>query len=496
MLTRKDTYRHIFKATGLFGGVQLIQILSLLIRAKFIAIFLGPAGMGISSLLLSTTAMIGNLAGLGLNFSAVRDISQANETQDIHSISRKIKVVRRWLWVCGAIGMLATIAFAPQLSQFAFESKEFTWAFVWLSCTLLLNTLTAGNIALLRGMNRLKDLAKATIVGSFVGLASSLPLYAYYGINGIVPALIIASLSAYLASLVLSRKIRQVPVSVSAKETFREGQEMAKLGVVMMISLFIGSFVTYLLNAFISHTGGIRDVGLYQAGISVTNQYVGLVFGAMSVDYFPRLSAINGENSKVRALANQQSEIIILIVAPLVIALIVTAPLVIRILLSPEFYPITDLVRLIALGMLFKAASFAVGYISFAKGDKKVFLIVEGIVGNLLTLTLNVLGYYYWGLVGLGMSFLLSYILYFALILGVTRRLYDFTLDIKFIRLFLLLLILCTAAFLVMTSADNLFTYVIGGAILVTTTVASCWEMDKRIGLRNFASSLWNRRKN
>ncbi|AHM61783.1 flippase [Flammeovirgaceae bacterium 311] len=482
-----------FKAAGLFGGVQVIQILTVLVRSKFIAILLGPAGMGVSSLFLSTTAMIGNIAGLGLNFSAVRDISQAAETNDISKVSRILKIISRWIWVSGLIGMISTLAFAPYLSQFAFGNKDYTWAFVWLSVTLLLNALSSGNIALMQGMHKLKSVAKSSVIGSVVGLTTSVPLYYFYGIKGIVPALILASLSAFIISFFLARKIEKVPVKVSYSETYREGQEMVKLGVIMMISVFIGTFVTYIVNAFISHKGGIEDVGLYQAGISITNQYVGLVFGAMSVDYFPRLSAISVDNKKVRELANQQGEIVLLIAAPLLVALIVTAPLVIRILLSPEFYSITKFIRFIAVGMLFKAASFAVGYISFAKGDKKVFFIVEGVIGNFMTLLLNVVAYSFWGLNGLGISFLLSYVLYFILILGVTKRLYSFTLEMRFIKLFQIFLLLCLISFVVMVSIDTTWSYVLGGLIFLISVIISYREMEKRIDLKSFINSRFNR---
>lgn len=37
---------------------------------------------------------------------------------------------------------------------------------------------------------------------------------------------------------------------------------------------------------FISNFGSLKDVGLYQAANSITNQYVGVVFAAMGADFF------------------------------------------------------------------------------------------------------------------------------------------------------------------------------------------------------------------
>ena len=47
-------YRHILKYTSIFGSVQGLNIVAALIRNKFAALFLGPAGMGLASLLTVT----------------------------------------------------------------------------------------------------------------------------------------------------------------------------------------------------------------------------------------------------------------------------------------------------------------------------------------------------------------------------------------------------------------------------------------------------------
>lgn len=40
-------YRRIVKATGLFGGVQVINILCSLVKTKLIAVWLGAEGVGL-----------------------------------------------------------------------------------------------------------------------------------------------------------------------------------------------------------------------------------------------------------------------------------------------------------------------------------------------------------------------------------------------------------------------------------------------------------------
>ena len=53
-----NSYKNIFKATSLFGGVQIYQILINVIRSKFIALLLGPYGVGIQGLLITGTDLV------------------------------------------------------------------------------------------------------------------------------------------------------------------------------------------------------------------------------------------------------------------------------------------------------------------------------------------------------------------------------------------------------------------------------------------------------
>ncbi len=47
---KDDSYSHILKYTGIFGGVQGLNILMSVVRNKLVAIILGPEGMGLISL--------------------------------------------------------------------------------------------------------------------------------------------------------------------------------------------------------------------------------------------------------------------------------------------------------------------------------------------------------------------------------------------------------------------------------------------------------------
>ena len=81
-MEKQNSYTHILKYTGLFGGVQGINILVGLVRNKLVALILGTMGMGLLALYSSTIKLVGDSTNLGLAISAVRDISAAYESGD------------------------------------------------------------------------------------------------------------------------------------------------------------------------------------------------------------------------------------------------------------------------------------------------------------------------------------------------------------------------------------------------------------------------------
>ena len=84
---QNESYSHILKYTGIFGGVQGLNIAIGLVRNKIIAWLLGPAGMGLASLFNSVANFIYQATNLGISFSAVRHVSELFDQGDEERIA-------------------------------------------------------------------------------------------------------------------------------------------------------------------------------------------------------------------------------------------------------------------------------------------------------------------------------------------------------------------------------------------------------------------------
>jgi O-antigen/teichoic acid export membrane protein len=443
----KASYLQIVKTTSLFGGVQFFNIIISIIRTKLIAIFIGPAGMGIAALLNSTINIISGITGLGIETSAVKHISGSYQNDDLNSVSANVTIVKKLALFTGIFGALLTIFLSEWLSQLTFGNSEHTFSFVFLSITLLFKQLSTGELVVLQGLRKMKLLAKANFYGNLFGLLFSIPLYYYYRIDAIVPTIIVASLSSVLFSSYFSKKIGIVKTNVSNNQLTTEGKSIIRLGIMLTFSGFLTLLSTYLIQIYVGKIGGLEEVGFYNAGFTLLNSYVGIIFTVMATDYFPRLASICDDNEKVRTSVIQQSFMSILIITPIIILFLIFIPLIIKILYTPKFISIMSMVCFGILGMLFRAVSWSMGFIIIAKGDSNVF-IKTALGFSVLSLILNVFGYYFYGLEGLGFSFFVYYLIHFFVVKLITKKRYGFYFDNDFYQTYLICILMCIVTFL------------------------------------------------
>lgn len=484
MTESQQSYRNILKTTSLFGGVQTLNTLFSIIRTKFIALWIGPEGMGIIGLLNTSLSLVGSLTDFGLGTSAVRDLAVSNEGSDTKKTTETIGVIRRLVWLTGLLGAVAMILFSPLLSRLAFGNDRFVVAFVWISLALLFKQLTTGNLIVLQGLRKLKLLAKANVWGSLAGLIFILPLYYYFRIEAIVPAIVLSTFFSFLISRLYAKKLSEIP-KVPLKKALIEGKKMLGLGFLIGLGGLLNVLVAYLINVYISMTGNVDQVGLYQAGFVIINAYVGLVFNAMGTDYFPRLSAVCQDKIKTQKTVSEQALTGVLIITPIIVLFLTASPLIIRLLYAASFIPVATYVKWAILGMLFKAASFTMGYLILARADSKVYGKTM-VVFNVFLLLLSILGYALDGLRGLGIAFFIYYIVHFATVGIICRLRYDFRFSEGFYPIFLVSIGFCLLSLLTTNIEIDFWRYVASGLLLLVSLGFTIYQLDKKINFKAF----------
>jgi O-antigen/teichoic acid export membrane protein len=412
----KGAYGHVLKYTGIFGGVQGLNVIVSLVRNKFVALLLGPSGMGLVTLFNTTVSFISQSTHFGISTSAVRHLSDYPDDDSHPQIIHFVKVVRAWALLTALLGMFVCIVIGPFLSSTTFAWGDHSLHFILLSPAVGMLAVTGGETAILKGRHRLRSLAWVQIGSVFAALFMSVPVYYFFGEAGIVPVIVMMAFITMM--LTLRESYRLYPLRLrGARGVLGEGMEMVRLGVAFTLAGIIGSGAEMLIRSWLNVTGDLDVLGLYNAGYMITITYAGMVFSAMETDYFPRLSGVQHDIAATNECVNRQMEVSLLLLSPMLAFLIIALPLLMPLLFSPQFEPVTGMAQVAALAMYMKVLTLPVAYITLARGRSLAYLFLESSYFVAFVL-LMMFGYEHWGLLGTGIAITLAHVFEYLLVNG------------------------------------------------------------------------------
>lgn len=456
----KDAYGHVLKYTGIFGGVQGLNILVGLVRNKFVALLLGPSGMGLVSLFNTTVTFVSQSTSFGISMSAIRQLSEFPENDQHPEVLHFVKVVRAWCLLTALLGMLVCMLLGPFLSSTTFAWGDHSLHFILLAPAVGMLAITGGETAILKGRRRLKSLAMVQVGSVIAALLISVPVYYYFGEAGIVPVIVALALLTML--LTVRESYRLYPLQLrGAKGILGEGAEMVRLGVAFTLAGIVGSGADLLIRSWLNVEGDLDMLGFYNAGYMITVTYAGMVFSAMETDYFPRLSSVQADIPAANETVNKQMEVSILIVSPMLVALIISLPVLIPLLFSAQFLPVVAMTQVAAMAMFFKAVTMPVAYITLARGYSFLYLFLESAYFVVYVL-LVMFGYQRWGLVGTGIAIAVANVFDYLVINGVARWRYGYKMSSAVVKYSAIHILIGLLAFFTTITVDGFGYWVFG----------------------------------
>lgn len=440
-------YKGIFKSTFLFGFVQVARMLVGIIKNKFVAILLGPEGLGIISIYNNIINFLKTGAGLGVSQSAVKDVSEANALKDRSRFSHIINVTNKVVIFTSLLGLVLTIVLSPLLSQWGFHDNAHIWAFVFLSVAVAFDIYTENKLAILKGMRQLKSLAKASLIGTVVALVTGVPLFYIWGTRGIIPSIIISALSAMLVALYFISKIDYEKQSVSAKVALKEGAPMVKMGISLMASNFLSFFFNIVIVSYIQKTNGLADVGYYNAGMVLVVTYFSMVTTALNTDYYPRIASKSNDNQQLEEEVFRQSGVGLLLMFPLVILFVLFSPFIIQLLYSKDFSAVSNYTDIAIIGIVVSVVSNCFGYLFIVKRESKLYLWTS-VFFNTFFIPVFIVLYKFFGLTGLGVAYALDVLSQLLLYVFLAKRKYNISPRVKTVveLVFIIALILVSSS--------------------------------------------------
>lgn len=420
-------YKIIFKNTGLFGISQAIKILARIVTNKVAAIFIGPAGIGIIGILENIIGLIQGFTNFGIAQSSVREVALVSEGENVNKTKESwlLKIIYQWALATGVLGALVALIFSKYINLELFSESNFNIWILILGLYFVFSSISSIRLAVLQAKKKVEVIVKFHIVSAIFISILSTSFYYIWGVNGIIPVFLCTSFIQFLYSLYLTKDIKTSSEKVSLKQAFNEGLPMAKIGLLLSVSVVFGQICFYIIRWFLKEYYSFDTLGIYQVSNTFLVGYLGLVFAAMSNDFYPRLC--NYENDKVNfnTLINDQTELALFIVLPAIMGLYSIAPFLIKTLYTEDFLDVLLILKIGLVAVVLKAIVWPIGYISLIKGNKSLYL-KQNLLGDGINVIASLLFFYYLGYIGLGLAMLTMFIVSGCYNYYVAVKLYDF----------------------------------------------------------------------
>jgi PST family polysaccharide transporter len=443
----RSSYRRILKSSLVIGGSSTTNILISVVRTKILAILIGAGGIGLIALYSAAMSALSGVFSMGLGTAGTREVAA---TCDDHGGRQAI--VRRALFattfvLAAAAGLL--VWFGSDFLSHLAGSQVDADAMRWLAVGVCLSVATTSQAALIQGMRRIGDMAKIAVLGSAVSSALGVALIWRWGAAAILPYVISGPIIGFLISWAFVLRLPKPPAgAIRIPELARIASKLLRLGAAFVAAGLVSSLVTLWIRVHVGKTLGTEAVGHLQAAWAISMQYIGFVLGAMSADFYPRLTAQIEKPEAAAAIINEQTEIALLLCAPIFIAVMAAAPAIIQLLYASDFGPAADVLRWQILGDVLKVVAWPLGFVMLAAGDGKTFFWLESasylVMGAAVWLLVP-----YAGLSATGISFAVCYCFYLPAVYLLGRRRIGFRWSVSVVRYLSITLVACVSSALV-----------------------------------------------
>ncbi|MDE6135320.1 MAG: oligosaccharide flippase family protein, partial [Muribaculaceae bacterium] len=404
-------------------GVQAISILCSIVRTKLVALWLGPVGVGLISIFSQTTELFASTTQLNLRQSAVRDIaSSRSDSQSEHTVG----TVRVLSLTLGLLGMLLLCLTSPLVSRISFGDHSHSLAFVELSPVILLSAIAAGEWAVMQGLDRLKALARSTLLAALTATAIAIPLFYFFRLDAIVPVLVIFA-ACNCAYAIADGTGAYTFHGVTLRQALLRGRPMMSLGIYMTVSSLVTVIASYTFIIYLNRHHSTSTVGFYQAAYTLVNSYAGLIFTSISMEFFPRLTTVSRSSLRTSMVVSHEIMVAMWVLLPVVVTFICLRSLIVHILYTPSFDVILPYIAISILGVFPRAASWCIAYVMLARGDGRAYILTE-CISAVCYLAIGIPFFAQWGFPGLGAGYVLWYMIYLAVVYSVYRVRYGLSL--------------------------------------------------------------------
>ncbi len=405
-----------------FAGV-FVSALMWLASFKVVALWLGPAGVGLYSQL----RQIIQAATIAATYGGTNAVVQGISARDDESDRLRFRVMAsRLIGGTGAAMALLIVISAPFLTRYFLSSDDeaLIASIRWLGVAVLLSVGATYLTAVLNGYRAYGHLAAVQIAGPLgltMTLAAAYFLRIDYRPEMLVWLFILCfGLSFGVGAWMVAHRPRTYPALINGLSTVRETGAFLKFALSTLVAALAATVALLLIRSWIIESRGLAFAGLFDAGWTLTFNYTTLFLTACSTIYLPLLTRAT-EPTHQKACMLKTAYLVLSVGTLVGYGMVMFKTPLIHLLYSREFDAAGDLLVILVVAVILRGVSWVYGTLLVATRSSRTLLLSDLFLNAGLVALVWCCLRYYPTLEVLGWAFVTAHFFYLIFVVEYVR---------------------------------------------------------------------------
>ncbi|TAE59168.1 MAG: O-antigen translocase [Bacteroidetes bacterium] len=411
-----------FLKSSFYSSISvLVKIATAFITAKFIAVYLGPSGLGLLGQVTNLVSISTLFAGGILVNAVIKLVAESNKNSE-QSLAPLVQTISSLSLLLSSAVAIILFVFSNSISRTFLYSLQYSSAVKVLSFSIFLVSFNTITLAVLNGLKDFKTYNYLNASINILGLIGTLVLISLFGVTGAVYGTILSQAFGFLLVILAVRKKDWLLLNFK-KPVFDRAilLTVLKLTLMMVVTALTTPVVQLAVRNHLIATQNISNAGIWEAVNKISGVHLLFFLTVLTTYYLPRLSELTDKFAvKVEIIKGYK------LLTPLILVsstcLFLTKDFVINLLYTKDFITAASIMSWQIVGDFFKISSFLLAFIMIAKSLSTTYIVSE-IISSVSYYFLVVFFTNRLGIGGATLAYGITYIGYFLFLIIRFRKL-------------------------------------------------------------------------
>lgn len=403
------------KINSIQAASVLTRIISGILTSKAIAVFIGAEGLALIGNFRNFTSSIRSLSILGLYNGAVKHISEFKE--DLKKLSQVLSTIFYIGFSATVIISLICYLSADYINDLIFPTyNNYAYVIRIFATVLPFYALNMFSFSIMNGFAKYKFLIIINIIGQVLGLSVALLLIYQNRIDGALISVAIAESLIFLITLVGIINRRSLKSFIKVKSiSLNVANNLSPNALMVFFSAMVLPLIFISIRSYIIDRIGYKYAGFWEAMTRISKYYLLMITFLMTNYIFPKFKGLKSKRDFKKEVINFYKKVMPFFGLGLIIIYLFRSQIV-SLIFTNEFDAVKNLFLWQLLGDFVKILSMVIVFQFLAKKMFWHYIVTEAFLVIILY-TISIYFIDIFGLEGVVMAHLASYLMYYGVIL-------------------------------------------------------------------------------